>query len=75
MKLHKNMWPNKGTGLITGPIKLDFLDNHQFPEREIQMAPIDNLLWLSNQLGSKDDLFPNFSCMFLNPNIFFQFEF
>ena len=47
------MWPNKRTGLITGPIKLDFLDNHQCPEREIRMAPIDNLQWLS-KLGSKD---------------------
>ena len=25
--------------------------------------------------GKKKNIFPNFSCIFLNPNIFFQFQF
>ena len=52
------------------PQSRDFLSNYSVTTQsaELQMIMKVIMTW-------GDNTFSNFSCMFLNPNIFFQFEF
>ena len=90
LSLHKNRSANSAASSRTYKYKKQrskfqnsgLLNSIRFLRRPRSKKPYKQLTWIFEKISCKSTntvstvwFFSNFSCMFLNPNIFFQFEF